>query len=85
MPLSKEEETWVSEEGKAEFDENYDSAVKLVIETGEASIDMLRKKLRVRFSIGARMLEAMETQGVVGPLRCMGLRKVFGERKGGEA
>jgi S-DNA-T family DNA segregation ATPase FtsK/SpoIIIE len=53
--------------GNEEFDEFYDQAVQLVAETGQASISMLQRRLRVGYNRAARMIEKMEEQGVVGP------------------
>jgi S-DNA-T family DNA segregation ATPase FtsK/SpoIIIE len=50
-----------------DFDELYDQAVALVAETGQASISMLQRRLRVGYNRAARMIEKMEEQGVVGP------------------
>jgi S-DNA-T family DNA segregation ATPase FtsK/SpoIIIE len=50
-----------------DFDEFYDQAVALVAETGQASISMLQRRLRVGYNRAARMIEKMEEQGVVGP------------------
>jgi S-DNA-T family DNA segregation ATPase FtsK/SpoIIIE len=50
-----------------EFDELYDQALALVTETGQASISMLQRRLRVGYNRAARMIEKMEEQGVVGP------------------
>jgi len=56
-----------AEAGDKEFDEFYDQAVALVAETGQASISMLQRRLRVGYNRAARMIEKMEEQGVVGP------------------
>ena len=50
-----------------EFDEKYDEAVALVCESGQASISMVQRRLRVGYNRAARMIEAMEKEGVVGP------------------
>ena len=50
-----------------DFDELYDQALQLVAETGQASISMLQRRLRVGYNRAARMIEKMEQQGVVGP------------------
>jgi len=58
------------EEGKDggdECDEKYDEAVALVTETGQASISMIQRRLRVGYNRAARMIEMMEREGVVGP------------------
>jgi S-DNA-T family DNA segregation ATPase FtsK/SpoIIIE len=52
---------------EAEYDEKYDEAVALVARTGQASISMLQRRLRVGYNRAARMIETMERDGVVGP------------------
>ena len=49
------------------YDEKYDEAVALVAKTGQASISMLQRRLRVGYNRAARMIEIMEQEGVVGP------------------
>ncbi len=49
-----------------ELDERYDEAVQLVLETRQASISMLQRRLRVGYNRAARMIEMMEQQGIVG-------------------
>ena len=47
-------------------DELYDQAVKLVTETGQASISMVQRRLRIGYNRAARMIERMEAEGVIG-------------------
>ncbi|OGQ99961.1 MAG: cell division protein FtsK [Deltaproteobacteria bacterium RIFOXYD12_FULL_50_9] len=56
-----------SEPGDSEYDEKYNEAVALVSETGQASISMVQRRLRVGYNRAARMIETMEREGVVGP------------------
>ena len=49
------------------YDEFYDQGVQLVIESRQASISMLQRRLRVGYNRAARMIERMERDGVVGP------------------
>ncbi|MEK6776995.1 MAG: DNA translocase FtsK 4TM domain-containing protein [bacterium] len=49
------------------YDEFYDAAVQLVIESRQASISMLQRRLRVGYNRAARMIERMEKERVVGP------------------
>jgi S-DNA-T family DNA segregation ATPase FtsK/SpoIIIE len=44
-----------------------EEAVELVIRTGQASISMLQRRLRVGYNRAARMIERMEKEGIVGP------------------
>lgn len=62
-----EEEPTGGENGEEEYDEKYDEAVAVVTETGQASISMVQRRLRVGYNRAARMIEMMERDGVVGP------------------
>ncbi|MCI5159009.1 MAG: cell division protein FtsK, partial [Candidatus Electrothrix sp. AUS1_2] len=62
-----EEEPAGGEDGEMEYDEKYDEAVAVVTETGQASISMVQRRLRVGYNRAARMIEMMERDGVVGP------------------
>ena len=61
-----EEEGEVLEEGE-EKDELYEQAVEIVVKTGQASISMLQRRLRIGYNRAARMIERMEKEGIVGP------------------
>jgi S-DNA-T family DNA segregation ATPase FtsK/SpoIIIE len=75
----------VEEESKEdeplELDDKFDEAVEVVCNTGQASISMLQRKLRVGYNRAARMIEAMEVEGIVGPSDGVRPREVYG-RKG---
>ena len=62
-----EEEAESVEETSEEYDEKYDEAVAVVTETGQASISMVQRRLRVGYNRAARMIEIMEKEGIVGP------------------
>ena len=53
--------------GSEDYDEKYDEAVAVVTETGQASISMVQRRLRVGYNRAARMIEIMEKEGIVGP------------------
>lgn len=53
--------------GDEDFDDRYDEAVALVTQSGQASISMVQRRLRVGYNRAARMIEKMEKEGVVGP------------------
>ena len=61
-----------------EKDEKYDQAVELVIQSRQASISMLQRKLRVGYNRAARMIETMEREGIVGSSDGVRPREVFG-------
>ena len=48
-------------------DELYDEAVRIVIETNQASISMIQRRLRIGYNRAARMVEQMEREGLVMP------------------
>ncbi|RLA97687.1 MAG: hypothetical protein DRG83_15455, partial [Deltaproteobacteria bacterium] len=50
-----------------EVDEKYEEALEIVKQTGQASISMLQRKLRVGYNRAARMIEMMEKEGIGGP------------------
>lgn len=50
-----------------EYDELYDTAVRLVAETKQASISMIQRRFRIGYNRAARLVEKMEAEGVVGP------------------
>ncbi|MCF6291521.1 MAG: DNA translocase FtsK [Desulfobacterales bacterium] len=56
-----------SEAADDEHDPKYDEAVALVTESGQASISMVQRRLRVGYNRAARMIEIMEKEGIVGP------------------
>lgn len=64
--VEKEAEA-ASGDGESEFDDRYDEAVAIVTESGQASISMVQRRLRVGYNRAARMIETMEKEGVVGP------------------
>ena len=69
-----------SEQGELEIDEKYEEAIDLVCKTGQASISMLQRKLRVGYNRAARMIEVMEVQGIVGPSDGVRARDVYGRK-----
>ncbi|MBN2123501.1 MAG: DNA translocase FtsK [Deltaproteobacteria bacterium] len=68
--------------GDFEMDEKYDRAVEMVCQTQQASISMIQRKLRVGYNRAARMIEAMEKEGIVGPSDGIRPREVYGRRMG---
>jgi len=48
-------------------DEMLDAAIDVVLETGQASVSMLQRRLKLGYSRAARIVDQMEERGVVGP------------------
>ncbi len=53
--------------GEDQSDEYYDEAVKLVIESNQASVSILQRRLRLGYTRAARLIDMMEQNGIVGP------------------
>jgi S-DNA-T family DNA segregation ATPase FtsK/SpoIIIE len=51
----------------SEKDEVYDEAVRVVIETNQASVSVLQRRLRLGYGRAARLIDMMEQEGIVGP------------------
>jgi DNA segregation ATPase FtsK/SpoIIIE, S-DNA-T family len=41
--------------------------VRIVLDTGQASISMIQRRLRIGYNRSARMVEQMEREGIVAP------------------
>jgi len=57
----------VGPHGDEQPDELYDAALQIVLETGQASISMIQRRLRIGYNRSARMVEHMEREGIVMP------------------
>ena len=55
----------------------YDEAVRVVVETGQASVSLLQRRMRLGYGRAARILDMMEQEGIVGPIRGAKPREVF--------
>jgi S-DNA-T family DNA segregation ATPase FtsK/SpoIIIE len=58
----------VMEDGEELSDPMYDQAARLVVETRKASASYIQRRLRLGYTRSARLLDMMETEGLVGPL-----------------
>lgn len=48
-------------------DELYDQAVQIVLEGGQASVSLLQRRMRIGYTRAARLIDAMEAKGIIGP------------------
>ena len=53
--------------GDEEGDELLPAAVDVILETGQASVSMLQRRLKLGYSRAARLVDQMEERGIVGP------------------
>ncbi len=57
----------VEEAAGEEWDELLPAAVDVILETGQASVSMLQRRLKLGYSRAARLVDQMEERGIVGP------------------
>ena len=74
----------VAERGKSSFgdfkkDEVYEEAKRVVLQTGQASVSMVQRRLGVGYTRAARLIDMMEEEGVVGPYRGAKPREILVE------
>lgn len=71
IPALEEELTIVEEKEESiiveEEDNLFYDAVKVIMETKQASVSLLQRKLRVGYARAARLMDLMELKGIVGP------------------
>ena len=48
-------------------DEMLPAAVDVILETGQASVSMLQRRLKLGYARAARIVDEMEEKGIVGP------------------
>ena len=48
-------------------DDLYDEAARIIVQSGQASISYLQRRLRIGFSRAARLVDMMEAEGLVSP------------------
>lgn len=66
IPSKNDSESQTDGEDEPE-DEFYDQAVALVIKQQSASVSMLQRRFRIGYNRAARIVDAMEAKGIVGP------------------
>ena len=59
--------TTAADAAEDEGDELLPAAVEVVLETGQASVSMLQRRLKLGYSRAARLVDQMEERGIVGP------------------
>ncbi|MDT2847227.1 DNA translocase FtsK [Enterococcus thailandicus] len=77
MPTDEVETTGTPEQPQ---DELYEEAKALVVEMQTASISLLQRRFRIGYNRAARLVDELETHGVVGPSEGSKPRKVFIEQ-----
>lgn len=62
-------------------DEFYDQCVRLVMETGQASVSILQRRMRLGYTRAARIIDTMEQEGLIGPFEGSKPRRILVDRE----
>jgi S-DNA-T family DNA segregation ATPase FtsK/SpoIIIE len=52
-------------EGSDDRDELLDEAIRIVVESGQASTSLLQRKLRIGYNRAARVMDQLEVNGII--------------------
>jgi S-DNA-T family DNA segregation ATPase FtsK/SpoIIIE len=75
--LKDQQKSSISEGQK---DEMYDEAVRIIIESNQASVSILQRRMRLGYTRAARIIDMMEQEGLVGPYEGSKPRKLLVDR-----
>lgn len=81
------EETILKEQSKQvnisdrEKDELFDQAARIILESNQASVSILQRKLMLGYTRAARIIDSMEEDGIVGPYQGSKPRKILVDRQ----
>jgi S-DNA-T family DNA segregation ATPase FtsK/SpoIIIE len=64
-----------------EKDEFYDEAVRIIMESNQASVSILQRRMRLGYTRAARIIDTMEQEGLVGPYEGSKPRKILVDRE----
>ncbi|MFH1201312.1 MAG: DNA translocase FtsK [Candidatus Omnitrophota bacterium] len=67
--------------GDFEKDELFDEAVRLILESNQASVSILQRRMRLGYTRAARLIDMMEQESIVGPYQGSKPRKILVDRK----
>jgi len=66
---------------KGEKDEFYDEAVRVIMESNQASVSILQRRMRLGYTRAARIIDTMEAEGLVGQFEGSKPRKILVDRQ----
>ncbi|HAJ33108.1 MAG TPA: cell division protein FtsK [Candidatus Atribacteria bacterium] len=73
----KKSKNMLRETEEEEEDELFNEAVSIIINSKQASISILQRKLRIGYTRAARLIDVMEKKGIVGPYDGRNPRKIL--------
>ncbi len=80
------DEEILKEQQKSQFntgekDELYDEAARIIMESNQASVSILQRRMRLGYTRAARIIDNMEQEGLVGPFEGSKPRKILVNRE----
>lgn len=67
--ISSPQSAQTKKEETGDSDELFCAAVDIVLETGQASVSLLQRRLKLGYARAARIIDEMEERGIVGPFQ----------------
>jgi len=67
--------------GGGDKDELYDEAVRVIMESNQASVSILQRRMRLGYTRAARIIDIMELEGLVGPYEGSKPRRILVDRQ----
>ena len=67
--------------GGGEKDELYEEAVRVIMESNQASVSILQRRMRLGYTRAARIIDMMELDGLVGPFEGSKPRRILVDRE----
>ena len=64
-----------------EKDELYEQAVRVIMESNQASVSILQRRMRLGYTRAARIIDMMEQEGLIGPFEGSKPRKILIDRE----
>jgi S-DNA-T family DNA segregation ATPase FtsK/SpoIIIE len=64
-----------------EKDELYDQAVRVIMESNQASVSILQRRMRLGYTRAARIIDTMEQEGLIGSFEGSRPRKILVDRE----
>ena len=77
--ILKEQQKYTLTNG--EKDELYDEAVRIIMESNQASVSILQRRMRLGYTRAARIIDTMEQEGLIGPFEGSKPRKILVNRE----
>ncbi len=77
ITIVKDNENKINADAGSEKDELYEQALNIIKTEGKASTSFLQRKLQIGYNRAARIMEAMEKEGIVGQANHVGKREIL--------